>query len=178
MGKGNKMPIIESLPQLMCENVSFFPVGRDFWDAMEGGKTFHHCRNFLCNFPTLHVFSLWKCCKRVREREPLSLASPRNRMTHRSAEKPSIHLLSHSPILSPSPSQHPRCLRSSPASERRNRTAGGGNYRTAGHLFFSLVSSTPRSTFLGRWSYRRPPPLGGRRGDRTRDGWDDAKGAS
>ena len=101
---------------------------------MKGGeKTFHHCRNFPYNFPTLpRVLTLQMCAKGKgrREREPLSLASLR--MTHRAAEKPSIHpsghLLSHSPIPSQpaifSPARGKIAQLAEAITERRGTAAG------------------------------------------------------
>ena len=125
---------------------------------MKGGeKTFHHCRNFPYNFSTLPRV-LTRPCKCARtdkggEREPLSLASLR--MTHRAAEKPSIHpsghLLSHSPIPSQpaifSPARGKIAQLAEAITERRGAAAGNP---------FSL-SSPPRSTFLGRRSSHSLP---------------------
>ena len=122
----------------------------EFWHAIGGEKTFYHCRTFLCNFPTLHVFSLWKCVQeggrgRERERAPITCFSQDDSSVCGKALHPFAFTFPH---LSPFPNP----------SEGKNGTAGGGNYRTAGHLF--SFSSTPRSTFLGRRSSFRISPTG------------------
>ena len=96
-------------------------------------------------------------CKRVRERErereTLSLAFPG--MTHRSAEKPSIHLLSHSPILIPI---FP--LRKEKSHSWRRQLQNG----RASILFASILPQEALSWVGGRLL---PVPLGGPEMDGT-----------
>ena len=110
-------------------------------------------------FPTIsppsHVFSPCKCARKdkggEREREPLSLASLR--MTHRAAEKPSIHPATcfHIPpshLSLPSSLARGKIAQLAEAiTERRGAAAGNP---------FSL-SSPPWSTFLGRRSSHSLP---------------------
>ena len=88
-------------------------------------------------------------CKRVggveRERAPITCFSQDDSSVCGKALHPFAFTFPH---LSPFPNP----------SEGKNGTAGGGNYRTAGHLF--SFSSTPRSTFLGRRSSFRISPTG------------------
>ena len=106
--------------------------------------------------PPSHVFSLCKCAREdkggERGREPISLASLR--MTHRAAEKPSIHPATcfHIPpshLSLPSSLARGKIAQLAEAiTERRGAAAGNP---------FSL-SSPPRSTFLGRRSSHSFPP--------------------
>ena len=161
--QSNETRALQTHPSHPC-SAKYLALGFLGCDGRGGEKTFHHCRTFLCNFPTLHVFSLWKCVQegereRERERETLSLAFPR--MTHRSAEKPSIHLLSHSPIPIPI---FP--LRKEKSHSWRRQLQNG----RASILFASILPQEALSWVGGRPSPPRPPW-------RTGDGWDDAKGA-
>ena len=118
---------------------------------MKGGeKTFHHCRNFPYNFPTLpRVLTLQMCAKgqgrRERERAPITCLSQDDSSGCGKALHPSGHLLSHSPIPSQPaifPSEGKIAQLAEAITERRGAAAGNP---------FSL-SSPPRSTFLGRRS--------------------------
>ena len=146
---------------------------------MKGGeKTFHHCRNFPYNFPTLpRVLTLQMCAKGQGRRErapPITCLSQDDSSGCGKALHPSGHLLSHSPIPSQpaifSPARGKIAQLAEAITERRGAAAGNP---------FSL-SSPPRSTFLGRRSsHSLSPPVPLPRLGRCSPGdrWDDAKGA-
>ena len=159
----NETRALQTHPSHPC-SAKYLALGFLGCDGRGGEKTFHHCRTFLCNFPTLHVFSLWKCVQegeRERERE-----RERDPITCLSQDDSSVCGKALHPLAFTFPHPHPNLP---PAKGKIAQLAKAITERQG--IYSLCFHSTPRSTFLGRWSSPPRPPW------RTGDGWDDAKGA-